>query len=145
MHLCIHLFHIFSNIAQLLHFVFFYFSLFCFVLVRLMNLSRGELSFQHFRNFNLHEGGKGMAAQWLKREETVQRAYVFCKFWIAYGCFANLGFESKWVVFSFCYMIIQCKIELYVFIFCEYTSVFMLRAGQLSAWVKCTSRLEGII
>ena len=43
----------------------------------------------------------------------------------------------------YCYTIIQCKIELYVFILFKYTSVFMLHAGQLSTLVKCTSRLEG--
>ena len=42
-----------------------------------------------------------------------------------------------------CYTTIQCKIELYVFNLCKYTSMFMCRAGQLSAQVKCTSRLEG--
>ena len=66
---------------------------------------------------------------------------------------------------KYCYTIIQCKIELYVCyssvkyksisLKCStkiiksapkqkrYTSVFMLRAGQLSALEKCTSRLEG--
>ena len=40
-------------------------------------------------------------------------------------------------------MIIHCKIELYVFIHCKNTPVFILCACQLSALVKCTSRLEG--
>ena len=59
---------------------------------------------------------------------------------------AKVG-NQGWRVSNFCYTIIQCKIELYVFILCKYTckytSVFMLHAGQLSVLVKCTSRLDG--
>ena len=49
------------------------------------------------------------------------------------------------ITLTYCYTIIHSKIELSEFIHCKYTSVIMLRAGQLSALVNALPEWKGTI